>query len=171
MKSVFSGDFTEHFEFKLKSRWVIRFPEELKIPLYTLSETSRPSFIVKGSKNKPQPIKIILNDGVGPSNAQTIYGLMDANRFKSNFISNIKKFFGYKEPKVFDESLLKFKEGFDYTLELLDPTGVVVERWLMKKCTIISIDFGSLKYYKKSEQVELAKIEIIVQPTEVRLLF
>ena len=34
----------------------------------------------------------------------------------------------------------------DVELELLDPTGVVVEKWIMQGCMITSSNFGDLDY-------------------------
>jgi hypothetical protein len=37
-----------------------------------------------------------------------------------------------------------YKKNVD--LEMLDPTGVVVEKWILEGCFMTSADFGSLGY-------------------------
>ena len=54
---------------------------------------------------------------------------------------------GIYEPNgLLDYLKIKDKRGFNIKLELLDPTGVVVEKWVMKECFITAAYFGTLSY-------------------------
>ena len=49
----------------------------------------------------------------------------------------------------------------DIELEMLDPTGTVVSKWILKNCMLgDSIDFGSLAYNTSA----LAEITLSIQP-------
>jgi hypothetical protein len=50
---------------------------------------------------------------------------------------------------------------------MLDPTGVVVEKWIMKGCFLTDVDFQSLDY----GQDGLAKIQATLRPDRCILLF
>ena len=47
----------------------------------------------------------------------------------------------------------------DIELEMLDPTGVVVQKWILKNTMCTSADFGSLGY----DQDDLANITITLR--------
>jgi hypothetical protein len=53
------------------------------------------------------------------------------------------------------------------TIEMLDPTGVVVEKWDIINATIDSVDFGQLDVALD----ELATCKLTVNVSEVILLF
>jgi hypothetical protein len=50
---------------------------------------------------------------------------------------------------------------------MLDPTGVVVEKWILQGCIITSADFGTLAYNSDS----LADISITIQPDRCILVY
>jgi hypothetical protein len=49
---------------------------------------------------------------------------------------------------------------FDFSIELLDPTGIVINKWLLMHCNIISVDFGSLTYKDEFDVVCEMKIKV-----------
>jgi hypothetical protein len=58
-----------------------------------------------------------------------------------------------------------YKRNVD--LEMLDPTGVVVEKWIMEGCFITSSNFGNLGY----AQDALATIQITLRPDRCILVY
>jgi hypothetical protein len=48
----------------------------------------------------------------------------------------------------------------DVELEMLDPTGAVVQKWVLKNCFLTDVDFGQLKYSDDS----LATINATLRP-------
>jgi hypothetical protein len=50
---------------------------------------------------------------------------------------------------------------------MLDPTGVVVEKWIMEGCFITSSNFGNLGY----AQDALATIQITLRPDRCILVY
>jgi hypothetical protein len=58
-----------------------------------------------------------------------------------------------------------YKKNVD--LEMLDPTGVVVEKWIYEGCFITTANFGSLGY----SQDGLAGIDITLRPDRCILVY
>ena len=48
----------------------------------------------------------------------------------------------------------------DLELEMLDPTGVVVQKWILKNCMITDANFGNLSY----SDDEVSQITMTIQP-------
>jgi hypothetical protein len=55
----------------------------------------------------------------------------------------------------------------DYNLEMLDPTGVVVEKWEIRGCEILEANFGLLNY----ESEDVAQCVLIIKPKSAKLVF
>ena len=48
----------------------------------------------------------------------------------------------------------------DVELDMLDPTGVVVQKWILKNCFISDADFGELNY----SQDDIATVTATLRP-------
>jgi hypothetical protein len=55
----------------------------------------------------------------------------------------------------------------DLDLELLDPTGVAVEKWILQGCLITSVTFGTLGYATD----EIMGVDIKLQPDRCILVY
>ena len=121
------------YEPKKMNRFLIVFPEYFKIPSWVISGASRPSMklvtkkifgfeLVKSFKWDDLVIK--LRDPIGPSTTQSLMELVHPDLKNKH----------------------KVKEKFSLQIEMLDPTGVVVEKWHLDNCEFKSIDFGELSY-------------------------
>ena len=133
-------------ELKRKNRWLVHFPEHFKIEPWCVSKTQRPSVkivekrflgIRMGTTVEWGNINFEFIDPINPSVSESLHALMEA----------------------------ELTEVFDYKLEMLDPTGVVVETWIITDCEIISIDLGTLFYESK----DVAKCTMVVKPGNVKL--
>lgn len=132
------------FEPKRQNRFILRFPSSLGINEWYVTSAKRPS-------NKINPVEIpFLNtstyvagrfvweeidvtfkDPIGPSASQA---LMEWFRLHAESVTGRMGYAaGYKK---------------DIELEMLDPTGVVVEKWILQGTFISKLDFGSLDYSK-----------------------
>lgn len=123
-----------------KNRWLLRFPSELGIQQWWLSSAARPSITSKETEipflNTStfvlgrfiwEPITVVFRDPIGPSASQAI---MEWVRLGSESITGRQGYAaGYKK---------------DINLEMLDPTGVVVQQWLLVGTMITSANFGTL---------------------------
>ena len=123
-----------------KNRWLMRFPSDLGISEWMLASASRPN--IKQSSTEIQflntsryvagrytwqPIQVTFRDPVGPSASQA---LMEWVRLCSESITGRQGYaMGYKR---------------DIELDLLDPTGVVVQKWILKNAWASDVDFGQL---------------------------
>ena len=95
-------------------------------------------------------INVTFRDPIGPSAAQA---LMEWVRLHAESVTGRMGYAaGYKK---------------DINLEMLDPTGVVVEKWLLQSCFLTNVDFQSLDY----AQDGLAKIQATLRPDRCILLF
>ena len=76
-----------------------------------------------------EPITLTLRDAMGPSTAQAV---MEWVRLHSESVTGRQGYAaGYKK---------------DVELEMLDPTGVVVQKWILQGTQLNDADFGSLDY-------------------------
>jgi hypothetical protein len=140
------------YEPKTKNRWLIHFKGDYKdIPIWVVSKTSRPRWASYktdkyGPMNSDWPvngdwcnIEIHFRDPISKSTSKI---LMDAFRMSG------------KNKKI------------KYTLEMLDPTGVTVEKWKIKG-EVKEVDFGELDYSNDA----LAEIKMVIKPNKVKLVF
>jgi hypothetical protein len=151
------------FEPKRKNRWLIRFPSELGIQEWWLASASRPS-ISQNEVEIPflntstwvlgrftwEPISVTLRDPIGPSAAQAV---MEWVRLGSESITGRQGYSsGYKR-QIF--------------VEMLDPTGVVVEKWMLDGAMVTNVNFGDLDFSDDS----LAEITLDLRYDRAILLF
>ena len=130
------------YEPKRQNRFILRFPSTLGINEWFVESAARPhitigateiqflntSTYVAGRFNW-QPINVTFRDPIGPSAAQA---LMEWVRLHAESVTGRMGYAaGYKK---------------DIELEMLDPTGVVVEKWILQGCFLTSLNFGDLDY-------------------------
>ena len=125
-----------------KNRWLMRFPSDLGISEWMLASASRPS--IKQQSTEIQflnssrfvagrytwePIQVTFRDPIGPSASQA---LMEWVRLCSESVTGRQGYaMGYKR---------------DLELEMLDPTGVCVQKWILKGAWISNCNFNNLDY-------------------------
>jgi hypothetical protein len=146
-----------------KNRWLLRFPADLGIQEWWCKSADRPS-IKQEAKNIEflntetyvvgrytwGEIKVSLRDPIGPSASQAV---MEWVRLHSESVNGRQGYAaGYKR---------------DVELEMLDPTGVVVSKWILKNCFISDANFGNLDY----SQDDLATIDITLRPDYCILVY
>ena len=151
------------YEPKRQNRFILRFPSSLGINEWFVESTSRPHITI-GATEIPflntstfvagrfnwQTIPVVFRDPIGPSAAQA---LMEWVRLHAESVTGRMGYAaGYKK---------------DINLEMLDPTGVVIEKWLLQSCFLTNVDFQSLDY----AQDGLAKIQATLRPDRCILLF
>lgn len=125
-----------------KNRWLMRFPADLGIQEWFLSSAERPTI----TQNETEiqflntstwvvgrytwnSIQITLRDPIGPSASQA---MMEWVRLHSESVTGRQGYAaGYKR---------------DIELEMLDPTGVVVSKWVLKNTMLKDVNFGQLSY-------------------------
>ena len=130
------------YEPKRQNRFILRFPSSLGINEWFVESTSRPhitiaateipflntSTYVAGRFNW-QTINVVFRDPIGPSAAQA---LMEWVRLHAESVTGRMGYAaGYKK---------------DIDLEMLDPTGVVVEKWILYGTFLTDVNFGALSY-------------------------
>ena len=130
------------YEPERKNRFILRFPSDLGIQEWTVESTSRP-----GITQNPTEIQFLntstwvlgrytwkdmnvtLRDMIGPSTMQAV---MEWVRLHSESVTARQGYAaGYKR---------------DLELEMLDPTGVVVEKWICKNCWVTDVAGGDLSH-------------------------
>lgn len=144
-RTTTSPSLIPQFEPKRQNRYKVSLPQHFAIPEYCVAKTSRPKLISKPSK--------------------------------SLFSSAVERVwdditFEFYDPIVVSvsESLIKIAEEwvdepFKYTLEMLDPTGRVIEAYEIGDCEIVSIDLGDLGYGLDG----IATCSMTVKPGYVKL--
>jgi hypothetical protein len=130
------------YEPKKKNRFIFRFPSPLGIQEWFVASGSRPTYTMEetqidflntstfvGGRFNWETIDVTFRDPIGPSATQAI---MEWIRLHSESVTGRQGYAaGYKK---------------DVELELLDPTGVVIEKWILQGCMITSAGFGDLDY-------------------------
>jgi hypothetical protein len=139
------------YEPKRKNRFILRFPSSLGINEWYVTSTSRPSAKITpteipflntstyvAGRFTWEEIKVTFKDPIGPSASQA---LMEWFRLHAESVTGRMGYAaGYKK---------------NVELEMLDPTGVVVEKWILEGCFLTNLNFGDLNY----SQDELATID------------
>ena len=130
------------YEPKRQNRFILRFPSSLGINEWFVESASRPhitiaateipflntSTYVAGRFNW-QTINVVFRDPIGPSASQA---LIEWVRLHAESVTGRMGYAaGYKK---------------DIELEMLDPTGVVVEKWILQGTFIQDLNFGDLDY-------------------------
>lgn len=125
-----------------KNRWLLRFPADLGIQEWWCSQAKRPS-IKQEAKEIPflntstwvvgrytwDEMQVTLRDPIGPSASQAVQEWI---RLHSESVTGRQGYAaGYKR---------------DVELEMLDPTGVVVSKWVLKNTMATTADYGELDY-------------------------
>ena len=128
------------YEPKRKNRWLMRFPSDLGIQEWWLVSASRPTITQSDveiqflntstyilGRFTWEAIDVTFRDAIGPSTTQAI---MEWVRLGSESITGRQGYAaGYKR---------------DVYLEMLDPTGVVVEKWELQGTMLTTVNFGDL---------------------------
>jgi hypothetical protein len=151
------------YEPKRVNRFILTFPSELGINEWYVESTSRPAITIAST---PIPflnteryvagrytwgeIPVTFRDPIGPSAAQA---LMEWVRLHAESVTGRMGYAaGYKK---------------DVTLQMLDPTGVVVEKWILIGCFLTKADFQALNY----GQDGLATIQASLRPDYCVLVY
>jgi hypothetical protein len=138
------------YEPKKQNRFILRFPSPLGIQEWYVKTTSRPKYTSEETeiqflntstfvigRFKWETISVTFRDPIGPSATQA---LMEWVRLHSESVTGRQGYAaGYKK---------------DIELEMLDPTGVVIEKWILQGTMLNDVDFGSLDY-SSSEIAEI----------------
>lgn len=130
------------YEPKKQNRFILRFPSSLGINEWFVISTKRPTMTINeveipflntstyvAGRFNWETIDVTFKDPIGPSAAQA---LMEWVRLHAESVTGRMGYAaGYKK---------------DIELEMLDPTGVVVEKWILQGSMLTNVDFGSLDY-------------------------
>ena len=151
------------YEPKRTNRFILRFPSSLGINEWFVESASRPSLTVNATEiqflNTSTyvagrftwgTINVKFRDPIGPSASQA---LMEWVRLCAESVTGRM---GYAAG---------YKKNVD--LEMLDPTGVVVEKWILEGCFLTTVNFGSLGY----GQDGIATIDGTLRPDRCILVY
>lgn len=130
------------YEPKRQNRFIMRFDSSLGINEWFVETAARPSISINpveiqflntstyvAGRFKWNPISVKFRDPIGPSASQAI---MEWIRLCAESVTGRMGYAaGYKK---------------NVNLEMLDPTGVVVEKWIIEGAFITSSNFDSLGY-------------------------
>ena len=151
------------YEPKRQNRFILRFPSSLGINEWFVESAARPhititpteipflntSTFVAGRFNW-QTINVVFRDPIGPSAAQA---LMEWVRLHAESVTGRMGYAaGYKK---------------DVDLEMLDPTGVAVEKWILQGCSITDVKFGEVNY----TSADIMKVDMTLQPDRCILVY
>lgn len=130
------------YEPKRQNRFILRFPSELGINEWFVESASRPTITVNpvaipflntetyvAGKFTWGTISVKFRDPIGPSATQA---LMEWVRLCAESVTGRM---GYAAG---------YKKNVD--LEMLDPTGVVIEKWILEGTFLSNVNYGSLGY-------------------------
>ena len=130
------------YEPKRNNRWILRFPSSLGINERYVESTKRPSLKIGETKIEFlntstyvagrfdwDAIPVTFRDPIGPSATQAV---MEWIRTCAESVTGRM---GYAAG---------YKKNVD--LEMLDPTGVVIEKWILEGAFLTGYDGGSLSY-------------------------
>ena len=130
------------YEPKRQNRFIMRFDSSLGINEWFVETAARPSITIGATeipflntstyvagRFKWNPINVKFRDPIGPSASQA---LMEWVRLCAESVTGRMGYAaGYKK---------------NVNLEMLDPTGVVVEKWILEGSWLSDVNFDSLQY-------------------------
>ena len=130
------------YEPKRQNRFILRFPSSLGINEWFVESSARPHITINpveipflntstyvAGRFLWQTIPAVFRDPIGPSASQA---LMEWVRLCAESVTGRMGYAaGYKK---------------DVDLEMLDPTGVVVEKWILYGTFLSDVNFNSLAY-------------------------
>jgi len=145
------------------NRFVVKFPSDMGIQSWTVASSGLPS-LNQNSIEIPwmntsdyvlgratwEKIDVVFRNLIGPSTAQS---LMEWIRL------------GYEEVTGRQGYAAGYKR--DISIELLDPTGVTIQKWILKNAFPTTTSFGSLKY----DDDAINEITVSIQYTYGILVF
>lgn len=151
------------YEPKRKNRFILRFPSTMGINEWYVMSASRPqaniapveipylntSTYVAG-RFLWETINVTFKDPIGPSASQA---LMEWFRMHAESVTGRMGYAaGYKK---------------DIELDMLDPTGVVVEKWILQGTFLTNVNFNELSY----DNDGLADISVTLRPDRCILVY
>lgn len=146
-----------------KNRFLLRFPSDLGIQEWWVTTASRPT-ITQNIVDIPflntstyvvgrytwDKISVTMRDPIGPSASQA---MMEWVRLESESVTGRQGYaIGYKR---------------DVEMEMLDPNGVTVSKWILKNVMLGNVNFGDLSYSDDA----LATITVDMQPDYCILVY
>ena len=151
------------YEPKRKNRFIITFPSSLGINSWYVESASRPKIEIKevpipflntetyvAGQFKWGSIDVTFRDPIGPSASQA---LMEWVRLHAESVTGRMGYAaGYKK---------------DVNLEMLDPTGVAVEKWILQNCSITDAKFNDVGYGDS----DLMTVDMTLQPDRCILVY
>ena len=151
------------YEPKKQNRFILRFPSSLGINEWFVMSASRPKINI-GEVEIPflntstwvagrftwDTIDVTFKDPIGPSAAQA---LMEWVRLHAESVTGRMGYAaGYKK---------------NVELEMLDPAGVVIEKWILEGTFLTNVNFGSLDYSSE----DIAEITATLRPDRCILVY
>lgn len=151
------------YEPKKQNRFILRFPSSLGINEWFVMSTSRPKINI-GEVEIPflntstwvagrftwDTIDVTFKDPIGPSAAQA---LMEWVRLHAESVTGRMGYAaGYKK---------------NVELEMLDPAGVVIEKWILEGTFLTNVNFGELSYSSE----DIAEITATLRPDRCILVY
>ena len=146
-----------------KHRWILRFPSKIGLHEFQLSSAARPNWTVDevkipflnqeqyvAGKYRFETMSVSLVDYIGPSTTQAAIEWLRTCAEETT-------------------GRMGYAAGYmnDLELEILDPTGVCVQKWILKNAFILQYKGGSLDY----ESGGLLKVELTIRYSRAVLLF
>jgi hypothetical protein len=151
------------YEPKKKNRFILTFDSSLGINSWYVEKASRPSIKIDTKEIKFlntetyvagsfawETISVTLRDPIGPSAAQAV---MEWVRLHAESVTGRMGYAaGYKK---------------DVNLEMLDPTGVAVEKWILQNCSITEAKFNEVGY----DGSDLMTVDMTLRPDRCILVY
>ena len=108
-----------------KNRFIFRFPSELGIQEWWISSASRPKY----------------------TSTETEIPFLNTSTFVAGRFTWDSMQITFRDP-IGPSATQGYAAGYkkDVELEMLDPTGVVVQKWILQSTQLNDADFGSLDY-------------------------
>ena len=126
------------YEPKKNNRALLTFVKT-KIPQWVVKSFTRPAFPLELNNT----ITVVLHDPIAPSTTKSVIDL-------------------FNDTNGLNKKKLKLK------IEMLDPTGIVVEKWVLKDCVITEMVWSPIDYSDKNDSITTITLTIRYNQVKIK---
>jgi len=129
-----------------RNKFILKFtnlPDNINIPEWTVKSIDIPNYVLTEDGLGLTDFWVEFNDPIGPSTSTNLWFMLLGLYPDSVGVTDA-------EHNLNEENHLN---GIDLELDILDPIGYPISKWVFNRCTVVEADLGSFDYSQDSRNV------------------